>query len=193
MIAAGAGIPLYWMAEADHTARGTAAEQSEPTYRHYRQRQLFFGWAMRRLAVDALQSRGLVDVGVDDIVAEFSELDRSEALFTASAVAQLTDTLATAQEQGWLRPEDAAAVYQHFVGMEMDLPAGEDLGGGKPFPNSNFGSFRRRADLRGRRPRRRAGSGGVNPEPGALGPAAASVADPVQAANAVAPDPTVRI
>jgi hypothetical protein len=197
MLAAGAGIPLYWLAEADHTARGTAAEQSEPTYRHYRQRQLFFGWAVRRLAVDALQSRGLVDVGVDDIVAEFSELDRSEALFTASAVAQLTDTLATAQEQGWLRPEDAAAVYQHFVGLEMDLPPGEDLGGGNPFPNPDFGSFRRRPAQRGPLGRARRGargrqrSGGVDPA-SVVGPAA-SVADPVQAANAVAPDPTVRI
>jgi hypothetical protein len=204
MVAAGAGVPLYWLAESEHTARGTAAEQSEPTYRHYRQRQLFFGWVMRRLCVDALRARGLVEVGLDDVLAEFSELDRAESLYTASAMAQLTDTLSTAQQLGWLSPQDAAMTYQHYLGLAMDLPADLDAAGlmsGSPHPlgatarpggPGGVPSGPRRVGPlpRGRRPglsSRGARSGGLPSAPGA------SVRDPTAGGGAVAPDPTVAI
>jgi hypothetical protein len=122
MIAAGAGVPLFWLAEAEHTARGTAAEMAAPTYAHFRQRQLYFGWLMRSLAVDALRRRGLVDVVVDDVEAEFPELVPSQSLSVASALAQLTQSLVTAKEQGWVTEEDAAQVYQHFLGEAVNLP-----------------------------------------------------------------------
>jgi hypothetical protein len=182
MIAAGAGIPLYWLAEADHTARGTAAEQSEPTYRHYRQRQLFFGWAMRRLCVDALQARGITDVGVDDVVAEFSELDRSQSLVTAAAVSQLTETLATAQEHGWLTPADAAMVYQHYVGMQMDLPPSGATGEGRrALSGSALGATLHRPRPHGQRGRARLGARAVG-EPSDTG-----------LGETVGTDPTARI
>jgi hypothetical protein len=122
MIAAGAGVPLFWLAEAEHTARGTAAEMSRPTYKHYRQRQLYFGWLMRSLAVDALRRRGLVDVRLEQVEAEFPELEPDQSLQVASAMAQLTDSLVQAKEQGWLTAEDAAGVYQHFLGEAVNLP-----------------------------------------------------------------------
>lgn len=122
MIAAGAGVPLYWLAEAEHTARGTAAEMSEPTYRHYRQRQLFFGWAMRSLAVEALHRRGLTRVTLADVVADFPELDSSAALETAQSVQALSASLQVAVQSGWLSARDAASVYQHFLGEVVSLP-----------------------------------------------------------------------
>lgn len=122
MIAAGAGVPLYWLAEAEHTARGTAAEMSEPTYRHYRQRQLAFGWAMRTMAVEALRRRGLSQVTLADVVADFPELDSSAALETAQSVAQLAQSLALAEERGWVSRVDASVVFQHYLGETVSLP-----------------------------------------------------------------------
>lgn len=121
MIAAGSGIPLFWLAEAEHTARGTAGDMAEPTYRHYRARQLYFGWLMRTLAVDALRVRGL-EVAIGDISAEFPELDTSASLAIASSMAQLTDSLSVAVDAGWLSAEDAARVYQHYLGEVASLP-----------------------------------------------------------------------
>jgi hypothetical protein len=121
MIAAGSGIPLFWLAEAEHTARGTAGDMAEPTYRHYRARQLYFGWLMRTLAVDALRVRGL-EVSIGDITAEFPELDTSASLAIASSMAQLTDSLSVAVGAGWLTSEDAARVYQHYLGEVASLP-----------------------------------------------------------------------
>jgi hypothetical protein len=155
MIAAGAGVPLFWLAEAEHTARGTAGEMAEPTYRHFRQRQLYFGWAMRSLAVDALRRRGLVQVDIGDLVAEFPELDPSTSLSVAQAMAQITESLATAVAQGWLTPADAARIYQHFVGEAVSLP-GDDAAGA------------RGTGERGRQ--KVAGKPGVGPAPRRAGP-----------------------
>ena len=129
MIAAGAGVPLYWLAEAEHTARGTATEMSEPSYRHFRQRQIYFGWAIRTLAVDALHRRGLVDVTLGDVLADFPELDTSGALEVAQAGAQLANSLVIAQQQGWLSPADAGAVFRHYVGEASAIPATPESAG----------------------------------------------------------------
>ncbi|MBX6772351.1 MAG: hypothetical protein IRY83_11540 [Chloroflexi bacterium] len=115
MIAAGAGVPLHWLAEAERTARGTAAEMTEPTYRHFRQRQLYFGWAMRTLAVEALRRRGLVDLTLADVRAEFPELDPTRSVEMARAAAQLTDALAAAVDRGWLTNAAAAAALAHVL------------------------------------------------------------------------------
>lgn len=126
MIAAGSGIPLFWLAEAEHTARGTAGEMAEPSLRHFRQRQLFFGHAMRRLCVRALHRRGLTDVTMGDVKAEFPELNVADSLSVAQSIYQLTNGLQLAQEQGWVDPEEAASIFAHFVGELSDYPAGED-------------------------------------------------------------------
>lgn len=131
MIAAGAGVPLYWLAEAEHTARGTAAEMSEPTYRHYRQRQLFFGWVMRSMAVEALRRRGLAQVTLADVQVDFPELDSSATLETAQSVQAVSHSLQVAVQSGWLSASDAAAVYQHYLGEAVSLPDAGD-GGSRP-------------------------------------------------------------
>jgi hypothetical protein len=148
MIAAGSGIPLFWLAEAEHTARGTAGDMAEPTYRHYRARQLYFGWLMRTLCVDALHSRGLTDIRVDDITAEFPELDTSASLAIASSMAQLTDSLSVAVEKGWLSKEDAARVYQHYLGEAASLPASAKAGDGEVNPKSQGADPASRAKAR---------------------------------------------
>lgn len=136
MIAAGSGIPLFWLAEAEHTARGTAGDMAEPTYRHYRSRQLYFGYMMRMLAVDALAVRG-VSCGVDDITAEFPELDTSASLSIAQSMAQLTDSLQVAVASGWVTKEDAARVYQHYLGEVTSMPDAE--GGDEDDPGNGRG------------------------------------------------------
>ena len=56
MVAAGAGIPLHFLAEGESATRATAREMGGPTYRHYAHRRAQFGdmlvdlcdWAVRR-------------------------------------------------------------------------------------------------------------------------------------------------
>ncbi len=52
MIAAGAGIPLHFLAEPESATRTTAESAGGPTFRHFEQRQEFVLWMLR----DLLQS-----------------------------------------------------------------------------------------------------------------------------------------
>lgn len=68
MVAAGAGIPLHFLAEGESANRATAREMGGPTYRHYAHRRLQFvdllldlcGWVVRRA-----QARGRGEPGAD--------------------------------------------------------------------------------------------------------------------------------
>ena len=58
------------------------------------------------------------------IDAEFPELEPETGLQVGQTAAQLGNTLALAVQQGWLSNDDAAQVYQHFLGEAVDLPSG---------------------------------------------------------------------
>ncbi len=66
MVAAGAGIPLHFLAEGESANRATAREMGEPTFRHYAHRRQEFGamlvdlcgWALQRA-----QARGRGEPG----------------------------------------------------------------------------------------------------------------------------------
>jgi hypothetical protein len=188
MIAAGAGVPLYFLAEAERTARGTASEMSAPTYLHYRERQLFFGSVMRTLAVEALHRRGLVDVGIDDITAEFPELDPDASLQVAQGIENLTDSLAIAVDRQWVTNEEASRVFQHFLGEVASLPgadpgAGPSSGAAGPTTSWRNARARRRAGpLRGPDPLDERDPRFAEPKP-----------PPYPGRGTVVPDPTVRV
>ncbi len=74
MLAAGAGIPLHYLAEAEDTNRATAESMAEPTLRHFARRQRYFGWLMADLAGEALRRSGRFGGGVE-ARAEFGGLE----------------------------------------------------------------------------------------------------------------------
>ena len=61
MIAAGAGLPLHFLAEPECATRTTAEAAGGPTFRHFEQRQEFFLWMMGDLARIALRRRARLD------------------------------------------------------------------------------------------------------------------------------------
>ena len=58
MIAAGAGIPLHFLAEPESATRTTAECAGGPTFRRYEQRQKFFLWMLGDLTRAAYSSAG---------------------------------------------------------------------------------------------------------------------------------------
>jgi hypothetical protein len=61
MIAAGAGIPLHFLAEPESATRTTAEAAGGPTYRRFEQRQEYFLWMIRDILSVVLARRGTVD------------------------------------------------------------------------------------------------------------------------------------
>ena len=64
MIAAGAGIPLHFLAEPEGSTRTTAEAAGGPTYRHFEQRQRFFLWLLTDLLRAVVNRRSLVDTHI---------------------------------------------------------------------------------------------------------------------------------
>jgi hypothetical protein len=64
MIAAGAGIPLHFLAEPESSTRTTAEAAGGPTYRRFEQRQEYFLWMVRDILTVVLARRGQVDARV---------------------------------------------------------------------------------------------------------------------------------
>lgn len=61
MIAAGAGVPLHFLAEPESATRTTAEAAGGPTYRRFEQRQNYFRWLLGDVLRAALNRRALVD------------------------------------------------------------------------------------------------------------------------------------
>lgn len=68
MIAAGAGLPLHFLAEPESATRTTAESAGGPTFRRFEQRQRFFLAMLRDLARIALIRRAQVDRAIDPTI-----------------------------------------------------------------------------------------------------------------------------
>lgn len=124
MVAAGAGLPLHFLAEPESSNRSTAESAGGPTYRHFEQRQEFFTWMVSDLARVAVRRRAVVDSGVK----EDTQLQVTGADLSARDNAALAGALHTAaQALGILRdrqliddPEYLRLVYR-FAGEVADV------------------------------------------------------------------------
>jgi hypothetical protein len=73
MVAAGAGVPLHFLAEAEDTNRATAESMVEPTLRHFGRRQRYFGWMMEDIGREAIRRSGRFEGAEVDVRAEFGD------------------------------------------------------------------------------------------------------------------------
>lgn len=128
MIAAGAGLPLHYLAEAEGSNRATAAEMGGPTLRHFERRQLYVGWMFADLALEAARRSGRFAGRTIDIEAEFEDLSGRENAATASATRSIVEALATASERGWIDDETARRMIGKYAGETV--PSGEGQAGG---------------------------------------------------------------
>jgi hypothetical protein len=67
MIAAGAGVPMHFLAEPESSTRTTAEAAGGPTYRRMEQRQQFFLWIMKDILSVALARRAKVDKKINPL------------------------------------------------------------------------------------------------------------------------------
>jgi len=120
MAAAGAGVPLHFLSEGESATRATAQEMGDPTFRHYRRRQMelcrmveeLVG-AAYRLAAEAGAVPWLDDlrlrVGAPEIV-------RSDNETLGRAAAQMVEALVKMRERGWIDDARAAGLALKAAG-----------------------------------------------------------------------------
>lgn len=127
MVAAGAGIPLHYLAEAESSTRATAREMAGPTVRHYEHRQLFFcemlvdlieKAAYRAQAAGKLATPRGGDLKLSYTVSDLTEEDNLKAARAASAI---VECLVAMKAQGWITDRKAMELAYKFAGEVVDV------------------------------------------------------------------------
>ncbi len=125
MIAAGAGIPLHFLAEPESATRTTAESAGGPTFRHFEQRQEFMLWMLRDLLqmVTARAARGGRPVdpnaGIQLRGTDISARDNSEL---AGAAAEIVNAFAGLHSRGLIDDAELLRMAYRFAGEVVDIP-----------------------------------------------------------------------
>lgn len=124
MIAAGAGVPMHFLAEPEGATRTTAEAAGGPTHRKFEQRQRFFLWLLRDLLTVVLQRRAWVDGRVNPKAtvavhgADISARDNVALAQSGELIGGLFENL---YQAGLIDAREYLRVVYRFVGEEADL------------------------------------------------------------------------
>jgi hypothetical protein len=142
MIAAGAGVPLHFLAEPESSTRSTAEAAGGPTFRHFEQRQLFFSEILRQLAVVAVRRRAMLDRRVDpeaSIQVQVADLSARDNAALAIATQAASRTFFDLFDRGLINREELLRMVYRFAGevqsqeapaIDLDDPARQAVGSG---------------------------------------------------------------
>jgi len=123
MIAAGAGLPLHFLAEPESSTRSTAEAAGGPTFRHFEQRQLFFCEMIRQLAVVTVRRRAMLDSRVDpdaSIQVQAADLSARDNAALAIATQAASRTFFDLFDRGLIHREELLRMVYRFAG---EVPA----------------------------------------------------------------------
>lgn len=118
--AAGANVPLHFLAEGSSATRSTAQEMGDPTHRHYRMRQKDFSGFLVTLATTAYRrferltgQPYLDDLAIEPVVPDVSRADNTAL---ADAAYKMVQAAATMKQNGWLTDQWAIELCFKFAG-----------------------------------------------------------------------------
>jgi hypothetical protein len=107
-----------------------------PTLRHFERRQLYVGWMLADLALEAVRRSGRFGDGrAIALEAEFEDLSGRENAAAASATRSIVDALAMAADRGWVDAETARRMIAKYSGepvpggVARDGSAAAEVGG----------------------------------------------------------------
>jgi hypothetical protein len=124
MIAAGAGVPLHFLAEPEGTNRTTAESAGGPTFRHLEQRQQFFTWMVSDLARAALARRAQVDARISaqaPVSVDTTDLNPRDNQSLASSAAVAVGAFSGLYEKGLIDSAELLRLAYRFAGEAVDV------------------------------------------------------------------------
>jgi hypothetical protein len=117
LVAAGAGVPLHFLAEADEGNRAVAREQARPTNLHFQRRQLTIGHILVDVCLEVVRRSGRVPFDqIGRLEPVFPDTEPSDNLQLAQAAFNAARALQLAQSNSWLDAPGAAALFHQFLG-----------------------------------------------------------------------------
>lgn len=130
MIAAGAGLPLHFLAEPESATRTTAEAAGGPTYRRFEQRQAYFLWLLadvlravvnrRALAERAGGGRGRIDPQAR-VEVHGADLSSRDNLQLGLAARHIIGVLAQLRDRGLIDDAEMLRLAYRFFGEVADV------------------------------------------------------------------------
>jgi hypothetical protein len=117
MAAAGAGVPLHFLSEGESATRATAQEMGDPTFRHYRRRQMELCQMMEELIGVAYRRAGGMEEDLR-LRVRAPEIVRSDNETLARAAREMTEALGQMRARGWIDDARAARLALKAAGEE---------------------------------------------------------------------------
>lgn len=119
----GMGFPMHWFADPMDANRATAAEMGEPTLKKLEDRQrtiVRFVLNVASFVIEQAVAHGVLPQTVDrEIQVQTPKLSKKDLGKGATTLQSLGNSLALAEERGWLTQETAARIY-HGALQEVD-------------------------------------------------------------------------
>lgn len=144
MIAAGAGIPMHFLAEPESATRTTAESAGGPTFRHFEQRQEFFVEIIRQLAMVALRRRARYEKRLDpdaEIEVHGADLSSRDNAALAVATSTISSALVNLFDRGLIDGKELVRMVYRFAGEVLDVE--KIIKEGNPLPEIKVGGSKR--------------------------------------------------
>jgi hypothetical protein len=138
MIAAGAGIPLHFLAEPEGSTRTTAEAAGGPTYRHFEQRQRFFLWLLTDLLRAVVNRRSLVDTHVSrrtEVSLTGADISARDNVSLSLAASNINNVLQSARDRALIDDAEFLRLLYRFCGESVDAPEMLERGRAAGVPN----------------------------------------------------------
>jgi len=126
MLAAGAGLPLHFLAEPESSTKSTAESAGGPTYRHFEQRQEFFCWLVQDLARVVVRRRKMVHPRVkadSQIQVTGADLSARDNAALAVAMTSSISALADLRDRCVIDDAELLRMVYRFAGEVVDVEA----------------------------------------------------------------------
>lgn len=124
MLAAGAGIPLHFLAEPEGSTRTTAEAAGGPTYRHFEQRQRFFTWLLGDLLHTVVNRRAQVDGHISrraEITLSGADISARDNVSLAMAASNINQVLQEIRNRGLIDDAKYLRLIYRFCGESADV------------------------------------------------------------------------
>lgn len=126
MIAAGAGVPMHFLAEPEGSTRTTAEAAGGPAHRQFEQRQRFFLWMLSDLMTVVMQRRAVVDGRIDPtaaVVVRGADISARDNLALGQAGGAIGPLFRQLYQDNLIDAREYLRVVYRFVGEDADLNA----------------------------------------------------------------------
>jgi hypothetical protein len=124
LIAAGAGIPMHFLAEPEGSTRTTADSAGGPTFRHFEQRQRFFICLLGDLLSVVVSRRAQVDYAVSpkaEIKLSGSDISAKDNVAHSIAAVNILNALERLYDMGLISQRELLRATYRFAGETADI------------------------------------------------------------------------